>query len=81
MENIITQIADRVGQNFYYPEQIKDFLCDIGFQSEDLKGYTENDFWNDKDKDGRYWCDIAMEWADGMVDIYYADLWRNAKEF
>lgn len=60
--------------------KINNFLSDYGVEAEDLREYKEqnNDFWNDGDKDGRCWCDIAQEQADGVCSIYNYTLWQEA---
>ena len=39
------------------------------------------DYRNDQNEDGHYYCDVASEWADSMVDIYNSDLWEKAPKF
>ncbi len=63
---------------------IENFLQYCGIEKiKDIQEYIKekNDFWDDKTKDGRYWCDIASEWADNEVDIYNQDLFETAWQF
>ena len=64
-------------------EMVKDFFESYDVQDEDLAKYAEegNDFWNDKTKEGYYWCDISSEWADSQVDIYYADMYKSVWDY
>ena len=59
---------------------IEEFLSNYNIEEWDLIEYKKgkNDFWNDMDKDGRCWCDIANEQADGKVSIYNETLWEEA---
>lgn len=58
-------------------------LIDLEIEMEDLEQYKkeDNDFWNDTDKDGHYWCDMQHDIADRMVNIYNQDLYDNAWTF
>ncbi|NMR34948.1 hypothetical protein HIO71_12200 [Chryseobacterium aquaticum] len=35
----------------------------------------------DQDENGHYFCDLASERADSMIDIYHSLLWKNAYKF
>jgi hypothetical protein len=61
--------------------EVEQFLSDIGIDEKTIKSYKGNDFWNDKNNDGQYWCDLSSELADSKVSIYYSDLWDNAKYY
>ena len=39
------------------------------------------DYRNDQNENGWYYCDLASERADSMVDIYHSDLWEKASAF
>ena len=62
---------------------ILDLLDYLGINSESYPQYLEkeNDFWNDQNEAGHYFCDLISEWADRQVDIYYYDIWQNAGKF
>ncbi len=81
MKNIITQITERMGADFQNSEAVKDFLCDINFKAEDLKGREGNDFRSDRDEQGHCWRDIVEEWADSQTSDGSDDLWNNARDF
>jgi hypothetical protein len=59
---------------------IDDFLEYISLNDKNLKQYKkdDNDFWNDESDDGRYWADMAGEWADSQVEVYTYTLWQEA---
>lgn len=63
---------------------VDNFLVYVGIENdEDLKQLKteESDLWNDKNKNLNYFCDMASEWADKEVDIYYNDLYKKAGIF
>lgn len=64
-------------------EAINDFLQYVGVTPTNYPQYLENrnDFHNDQNDQGAYFCDLAHEWADNQVDIYYCDIWSNAGRF
>ena len=39
------------------------------------------DYWNDTNEDGDYYCDLANEWADDMVEIYHHKVRKNAFQY
>lgn len=39
------------------------------------------DYRNDQNKNGNYYCDLASEYADRQVDVYYGSLWEKAPKF
>jgi len=58
----------------------------LEFTKEFLSNYnieiTEDcDYRNDQNKDGNYYCDLASEYADRQVDVYYGSLWEKAPKF
>lgn len=58
----------------------------LEFAKEFLSNYnieiTEGcDYRNDQNKDGNYYCDLASEYADRQVDVYYGSLWEKAPKF
>jgi hypothetical protein len=57
-------------------EFTKDFLSNY-----DIEIIEGCDYRNDQNKDGHYYCDLASEFADSMVDIYNSDLWGKAPKF
>lgn len=57
-------------------EFAKDFLS-----SYDIIITEGCDYRNDKNKDGNYYCDLASEYADRQVDVYYGSLWEKAPKF
>lgn len=61
-------------------DEIENCLNYLGVDSEDFKQYKKeaNDFWNDKNKKGNYWCDIRDEYADNQTSIYNYQRWENA---
>lgn len=62
----------------------KEFITEyIACDVKDLKEYKENDcdFWNDKDANWHYFCDMSSEWADSQVDIYHNKLWTSAENY
>jgi hypothetical protein len=63
--------------------EIEDLLDYVSINQDNLKQYKKekNDFWNDKNADGNYFCDITSEWADSRVSIYNYNLWREAPIF
>jgi hypothetical protein len=57
-------------------EFTKDFLSNYDIE------ITEGcDYRNDQNKDGHYYCDLASEYADRRVDVYYGSLWEKAPKF
>ena len=59
---------------------IEDFLNNYDIEEWNLIEYkkADNDFWNDKDKEDRYWCDMSNEQADNKISIYNSTLWEEA---
>ena len=64
-------------------DYIVDFLNNYFIKESEMIGYNKenNDFWNNLNNNGSYWCDIATEWADSMADLYSSDLWDKAQIF
>lgn len=80
IENFLEQLA--FDSEFYdvlttseLLEYAKDFL-----QSYDITIVEGCNYRNDQNQEGHY-CDLASEWADSQVDIYYSDMWENAPKF
>jgi hypothetical protein len=64
-------------------EAIEDLLDYVEITEENYSEYLENhtDFWDGKNENGHFFCDLANEWADRLVDIYNFDLRKNAQAF
>lgn len=90
MQQLCEQVRDDLDAPYFeiiphddMPEYIKELLDYIGIESLEDWNQIENDcdFGSDKNKDCKYFSDLATEWADNLVDIYYSDLWATAKDF
>ena len=63
----------------YSHSQLLEYAQDF-IQSYEIN-IVEGDYRNDQNKEGHYYCDLASEWADSLVDIYNSDLWEKAPKF
>ena len=90
MQQLCEQVRDGLDAQYFeiishddMPEHIKELLDYIGISNREDWEQIENDcdFMSDENKDGKYYSDLATEWADNLVDIYYSDLWATAKDF
>jgi len=91
-DDLITEVTNQISSNLYHvngndsdgmKQSVQDILEYIGIESlEAFKNTKEScDFWNDKNDNANYYCDLSSEWADNQVDIYNHDLWEKAKDF
>ena len=76
----LTELEQNLTRSDMVENQVSDFLDYLDINAENLKQYKEenNDFWNDKLKDDRYFCDVANEWADSQIEIYNYTLWQES---
>ena len=51
------------------------------FEDYNITILKDCDYWNDTNKDGDYYCDLANEWADSMVEIYDHEVRKNAFKY
>jgi hypothetical protein len=75
---------DKLDSDFWnYKDKVDDFFdsYELLSENEPLDEAAKRDYWNDQTPRGNYYCDVASEWADSQVNIYYSDLWAQAKEF
>lgn len=62
---------------------INDVLENLDINESNYPTYLQenNDFWNDQNQNGHYFCDLISEWADSQVDIYYYNIRKNSCNF
>lgn len=81
IENFLHQLEfDADFYNVFYTSDLQNLAKDF-LSSYDLEITEDCDYRNDKNQNGRYYCDIASERADSQVDIYNCDLWKKAPDF